>query len=244
MTDRIGKLWKGELRLVESFWLWGVAGTLVLSFGSQFLLTQLIVGGFVSGLLFFNFLLIGLGISYLVLISVGIWRSATRYVGNKFWSWGSRGVVISVIALNAYILSLVAIQSPADTNDPGKDSCNIESYLRPTAERPLIGFWKVACSDNFGIAIDAQQEGLYSVSFCGPGGCFKPGTYRPNTRLIDDPDYRVIDQSTLEVRGLRGFERYSRCSKPLVVASADVQSNPSSHADAPPGGGTPVKACR
>jgi hypothetical protein len=23
---------------------------------------------------------------------------------------------------------------------------------------------------------------MYSVSWCGPGGCFAPGTYRPNSR--------------------------------------------------------------
>jgi len=241
---RIARLWNGELRLAESFWLWGVVGTLTISLGSQFLLTRMIVGGFVSGLPFFSYLFVLIGVGYLALVAVGIWRSATTYAGPKVWSWLSRGVVVAVVVLNAYILGIVAIRSPEDMNDPGKNSCNIEDYLSPTATQPLVGFWKNSCSDGFGLAIDAQKDGFYSVSFCGPGGCFKPGTYRPNTRLVDDPDYKVLDQNTIEVRGLDGFSRYVRCSKPFVVAEAGVQSHPTSHAAALSAGGTPVKACR
>ncbi len=240
---RIAKLWRGELQLAEAFWLWGVVGTVVLSLGSQFLLKQLIVGGFVSGLLFFSVLLIAIGLGYLALVGVGIWRSGSGYVGLRVWPYASRGVVIAFVALNAYVLGVLATRSPEDTNDPGKDSCNIESYLKPTAAHPLVGFWKSSCSENFGLAIDAQSEGVYSVSFCGPGGCFKPGTYRPNTPLVGDADYRVVDQNTIEVRGLDGFSRYTRCTKPFLVADGNVQSNPTSHADTSPGSGS-LKACR
>ena len=241
---RVAKLWRGELRLAESFWLWGVIGTAALSFASQFFLTRLIIGGFISNLLAFVYLLIAVGIAYLALVAVGIWRSAARYAGVRIWAWLSRGVVVAVVALNTYILTTFALYSPEDAEDPGKNSCNIEAYLKPTATQPLVGFWKSSCSDNFGLAIDAQKDGLYSVSFCGPGGCSRPGTYRPNTRLVGDPDYKVLDQNTIEVRGLDGFSRYVRCSKPFVAAEAGVQSNPASHAGAPPAGGAPVKACR
>lgn len=229
---RIAKLWRGELHLAEAFWLWGVVGTVVLSVSSQFLLKQLIVGGFVSGLQFFNLLLMAIGLGYLVLVSVGIWRSGSKYSGLRVWPWASRGTVIAFVAFNAYVVAMVATHSPQDTNDPGKDSCNIESHLKPTAAHPLVGFWKGSCSENFGLAIDAQSEGMYSVSFCGPGGCFKPGTYRPHTSLVADAEYKVIDQNTIEVRGLNGFSRYTRCTKPFVIASADVQSNPAAQNDA------------
>src|SRR5215813_6438885 len=136
---RVAKLWKGELSLAEAFWLWGVVGILAISFGGQFLITRLILAGFVSGLLFFSYVLIAIGIGYLVLVSVGIWRSAAQYTGLRLWSWASRGMVIAVVLLNAYALTIVAMHSREDTSDPGKTGCNIEDYLKPTAEQPFVG---------------------------------------------------------------------------------------------------------
>jgi len=80
-----------------------------------------------------------------------------------------------------------------------------------SSTHPLAGFWKKSnCDDHFGLAI-APEGKLYSVSFCGPGGCFAPGTYRPNTTIVGDPHYRVIDDDTIEVGGKDGFSRYVRC---------------------------------
>jgi hypothetical protein len=45
----------------------------------------------------------------------------------------------------------------------------------------FTGFWKTQCKDAFGLQIKPfENEENYSVSFCGRGGCFEPGTYRPN----------------------------------------------------------------
>jgi hypothetical protein len=86
-----------------------------------------------------------------------------------------------------------------------------EDTAVPTAEHPLAGFWKSGgCADQFGLAI-APAGGLYSVSFCGPGGCFAPGTYRPNTSIVNDSNYRVLDNNTIEVAGRGGFTKYVRC---------------------------------
>jgi hypothetical protein len=89
-----------------------------------------------------------------------------------------------------------------------------EKAAVPTAQHPYAGFWKSDdCSDRFGLAISPAGQGMYAVSFCGPGGCFKPGTYRPNTKLVGDPNYRVLDKDTIEVRGALGFSKYVRCEK-------------------------------
>jgi len=86
-----------------------------------------------------------------------------------------------------------------------------EKIAIPTAAHPLAGFWKEpGCSDRFGLAIAPAGE-LYSVSFCGPGGCFEPGTYRPNTTIVHDVTYHVIDNNTIEVKGRDGFSTYVRC---------------------------------
>jgi hypothetical protein len=84
------------------------------------------------------------------------------------------------------------------------------------ADKPkpkLAGFWKDHCEDDFGLKIEPASGGLYSISFCGPGGCFKPGTYRPNSAIVGDRAYRVVDVDTLEVLGGDGFSKYYRCPK-------------------------------
>lgn len=81
-----------------------------------------------------------------------------------------------------------------------------------TTDHSLAGFWKAGgCKDDFGLAISPAGAKLYSVSFCGPSGCFKPGAYLPNTPIFGDDLYRVIDNNTIDVKGSDGFSRYVRC---------------------------------
>lgn len=79
---------------------------------------------------------------------------------------------------------------------------------------PLSGFWKDGhCDEDFGLFIAPAGDDLYSVSFCGPGGCFQPGTYRPITSIFDDPAYRVKSANDIEVGAADGsFQRYIRCT--------------------------------
>jgi len=88
-----------------------------------------------------------------------------------------------------------------------------EKTANRTADHPLAGFWKKdGCADNFGLAIAPAGDKLYSVSFCGPNGCFTPGTYRPNTTIVGDSSYKVADENNIEVRGSSGFSKYNRCA--------------------------------
>ena len=75
------------------------------------------------------------------------------------------------------------------------------------------GFWKGDCSDGFGVQIKPAENQLYSVSFCGPGGCFEPGEWTPNTRIEGDPKYKVISPSELGIkRKDGGFFIYKKCT--------------------------------
>ena len=88
----------------------------------------------------------------------------------------------------------------------------VEQNAKRSESHPLAGFWKSPnCDDNWGLAIGPMGESKYYVSFCGPGGCFKEGTYRPVTTLYNDPEYRVIDENIIEVKGTGGFSVYVRC---------------------------------
>ena len=108
----------------------------------------------------------------------------------------------------------VAADTFNPTNDSSKTSRNIHlsGKLNPTATHPYLGFWKTTCSEEFGLAIAAADERLYSVSLCGPGGCFRPGTYRPNTLLVGDPEYKIEAPGRIAVSGMGGkLTTYVRC---------------------------------
>jgi len=75
-------------------------------------------------------------------------------------------------------------------------------------ETTFTGFWKGQCTDAFGLQIKPVDERLWSVSFCGVGGCFGPGQWAPNTTITGDPSYKIIDQQTIEFKG----KRYTKCS--------------------------------
>jgi hypothetical protein len=77
----------------------------------------------------------------------------------------------------------------------------------------FTGFWKEKCDQNFGLQIKpVGATGMYTVSFCGPGGCFEPGTYRPNTYINKDKSYEVISSDEIKVFGGDGWSLYKKCS--------------------------------
>lgn len=57
----------------------------------------------------------------------------------------------------------------------------------------------------------SHGAGTYYVSFCGPSGCFAEGSYRPETKLYGDPEYKVLSENEVEVKGRDGFTKYVRC---------------------------------
>jgi len=192
-----------------AFWVYGVL--LPLIFGALFPMVMVMASATRSIVAIMGVMggAVAVFFAYCVVVYVGIWRSAGNYEGPVLWSWLARiAVIVSVISLCMSILN--GLRGSRDTK---RNSYNIESLLEYDKDYPLAGFWKKDCSENFGLAVEKAGYGKYSVSFCGPGGCFKQGTYRPNTTIVDDPNYRVKDENTLEVKGLNGFSAYHRCNK-------------------------------
>ena len=103
--------------------------------------------------------------------------------------------------------TLEMLRNPPDPN------WHVEKAAQSSPGHPLGGFWKRKPQHEFGLAIGPAGKGMYYVSFCGPGGCFARGTYRPNTSIVDDAAYRVIDENTIEVKSKREFARYSRAKR-------------------------------
>ncbi len=111
--------------------------------------------------------------------------------------------------------STAADKGPDPRIDPGKTSQNIRNTapLKATSRHPLAGFWETACGSEFGLAIAATDSDLYSVSFCGPGACYKPGTFAPNTPIRGDTNYRVDGPNTLSVKTKDDkFNVHTRCT--------------------------------
>jgi hypothetical protein len=118
-----------------------------------------------------------------------------------------------VVALSVGAAATAQAVDPSDV-DLTKTSRNIHlsGELTPTEGHPYAGFWKTKCSDDSGLAIAPAGRGQYSVSFCGKGGCFKPGTYRPITPLVGDKDYKVESSTRIRVKGIDGnFRPNQRC---------------------------------
>ena len=91
----------------------------------------------------------------------------------------------------------------------------IEKNAVKSESHPYAGFWKdEGCDDNFGWAIGPVDKNIYCVSFCRPGGCFKDGEYRPNTTLINDQKYNIVDENTIDFWSDSGWSTHVRCTRP------------------------------
>jgi len=94
--------------------------------------------------------------------------------------------------------------------NPPPPNWHIERQAKPSKTHPLGGFWKRNAKHDHGLAIGPADDNKYFISFCGPSGCFEKGKYRPNSAIENDPDFRVIDKDTIEVKGKKGFNKYFR----------------------------------
>lgn len=97
----ITKLWRGRYSLVISYWLFGVLGNALLSIPAALIdLTS-------SPEKQWAFLTITL--AYTVFVNVGIWRSATNYLGLKLWKILTKITVIISTSLTIITLTTLAL---------------------------------------------------------------------------------------------------------------------------------------
>jgi hypothetical protein len=84
----------------------------------------------------------------------------------------------------------------------------------PDSTKDFAGFWKTKCEDAFGESIEHfGTGGLYSMVFCGPGGCGNVDEAR-KTYITGDKHFEVVSQDEYIEIG-NGGERHRsvRCSK-------------------------------
>ncbi|MEE8295316.1 MAG: hypothetical protein V3R64_06355 [Sphingomonadales bacterium] len=73
----LGKLWRGEVSLFTSYWIFG---GLVWFMFQMFELTTLVLTNSITSLGFW------IGLFYYGFISVAIWRSSIKYTGPRFYA--------------------------------------------------------------------------------------------------------------------------------------------------------------
>ena len=117
-------------------------------------------------------------------------------------------------------------------------ACHNRTETVKSTPPDFTGFWKGRCSGAFGVQIKRQTENLFSVSFCGPGGCFEPNTWEPNTPIVGDSNYRLINPVTLEILRGDSWRTYTKCTTDTnpkldyATMSAETPSTPNTNSPA------------
>lgn len=89
-------LWRGEVALSDAFWIWAVFGGFIVNILSSALFLILHMNdrpalAFVAGY--------APSIPYNIIVSVGVWRSAGHYPGERHWAVLARAVTITGMVL-------------------------------------------------------------------------------------------------------------------------------------------------
>jgi hypothetical protein len=89
--NALRRLWQGKLPLPQAFWTWAVAGGLVVNGLTSVLFLVLIMTDRVVAAFFVGY---ALSVPYNIVVTVGVWRSAERYDGERRWADLARIVTV------------------------------------------------------------------------------------------------------------------------------------------------------
>jgi hypothetical protein len=91
-----------------------------------------------------------------------------------------------------------------------------DSPGQPDLSLNFAGFWKVECSDSYGLRIrPLDKPGMYTVTFCGPGGCGDEQQER-RTFITGDQHYKVVSGGKLQVGPEGKRATYTKCSDAML----------------------------
>ncbi len=90
--NRLLRLLRGELALEDAFWNWAVLGGLLVNVASSAFFLFLIVADRPVAALVVGY---ALSVPYNVIVTVGVWRSAARYDGERRWADLARIVTVA-----------------------------------------------------------------------------------------------------------------------------------------------------
>lgn len=89
-------LWRGNMPLPQAFWNWAVIGAIAINGLTSILFLVLImndriVEAFIAGYAF--------SVPYNIVVTVGVWRSAGRYEGDRRWADLARIVTVAAMTV-------------------------------------------------------------------------------------------------------------------------------------------------
>lgn len=106
MVVGIGALWRGEVALAKVYWLYGVAGLSALNLCLSGLVAATMQVRLSLPLALVLLAIALWSLAYAFLVSVAIWRSASRYRGPTVWPWLAR-TAVAAGAVSAGIVPMV-----------------------------------------------------------------------------------------------------------------------------------------
>jgi hypothetical protein len=135
---------------------------------------------------------------------------------TNLWRVEPEQLAIQLYERNDGTKQLIYLKFGTFTSHVPSAHINGDNYDTEPAENTppdFTGFWKARCSDAFGVQIKKQPRNLFSVSFCGPGGCFDPGAWMPNTRIAGDPQYHIYNPTTIGIQhGDYYWQTFTKCT--------------------------------
>lgn len=90
------RLWRGDLPLPQAFWNWAVAGGIVVNLLTSVSFLVLIMNDLIVAALIVGY---ALSVPYNIVATVGVWRSAGRYEGERRWADLARLVTVGGMLL-------------------------------------------------------------------------------------------------------------------------------------------------
>jgi hypothetical protein len=80
----------------------------------------------------------------------------------------------------------------------------------------FAGFWKENCAQGFGLRIKPVDTlGMYTVTFCGPGGCGDESKER-QTYITGDIGYNVVSATELQIGPAESRSTYKKCTDKML----------------------------
>ncbi len=90
------RLWLGDVPLAQAFWNWAVLGGIAVNGITSILFLALIMYGQTVAAFLAGYLL---SVPYNIVVTVGVWRSAGRYQGDRRWAEIARAVTVAAMVL-------------------------------------------------------------------------------------------------------------------------------------------------
>ena len=94
--NALRRLWRGDLPLPQAFWYWAVAGGIVVNLLTSISFLVLIMHDLIVAALVVGY---ALSVPYNFVVTVGVWRSAGRYEGERRWADLARIVTVAGMLL-------------------------------------------------------------------------------------------------------------------------------------------------